>query len=130
MSLYGRPFVDVLGAAVRAERLVLLYHVEEHAGMARPKRRAGQRAMQRQVLFGHIDLAQLVGGGHFTALPFATGVSQWRCLLSLPVTTSKKAFCMAFVIGPALPSPMVRPSSSRIGVTSAAVPVKKHSPAM
>src|SRR4051812_869880 len=105
-----------------------LCHVEEYARMAGPERRAGQRAVQRQVLFGHLDELRALYG-HFP--PFlATAVSQCRCLRALPVTTAKNAFWIAFVTGPALPSPMVRPSSSRIGVTSAAVPVKKHSSAM
>src|SRR5207237_9433661 len=128
MTFRCRALVHIPGAAIRTKHLVLLRHVEEHARMPRPERRAGHWAMQRQVLFGHVDLARLVRGAHF--FPFLlTGVSQWRCFLSLPVTTSKNAFWIALVIGPALPSPMTRPSSSRIGVTSAAVPVKKHSSA-
>src|SRR5205814_4748557 len=87
---------------------------------------AGQRAMQRQLLLGDLDLLRGVRV-HFLAF---TGVSQWRCFLSLPVTTSKNAFWMALVTGPALPAPIWRPSSSRIGVTSAAVPVKKASSAI
>ena len=43
----------------------------------------------------------------------------------LAFTISKKRVCSFSVIRPRQPSPMVRPSSSRIGVTSAAVPVKK-----
>src|SRR5258706_11421364 len=129
VAFRGRSFVYVLRSAVGAERFVRLRHVEEHARMARPERRAGHRAMQRQVLFRHVDEPRAVGGAHFA--PFLpTGVSQSRRLRSLPVTTSKNAFWIAFVTGPALPSPMTRPSSSRIGVTSAAVPVKKHSSAM
>src|SRR5450759_3141201 len=63
-------------------------------------------------------------------LPAATGASQslWRS--SLPLTTSKNAFCSLRVIGPRRPAPILRPSTSRIGVTSAAVPVKKASSAM
>src|SRR5258706_16162562 len=129
MAFQGRSFVHVLHSAVGTKRLVGLRHVEEHARMARPERGAGHRAMQRQVLFRHLDEPRAIGDAHFA--PFLpTGVSQSRCLRSLPVTTSKKAFWIAFATGPALPSPMTRPSSSRIGVTSAAVPVKKHSSAM
>ena len=47
-----------------------------------------------------------------------------------PLTTSKNIDCSFSVIGPRLPAPMTRLSSSRIGVTSAAVPVKKASSAM
>src|SRR5450759_3412422 len=63
-------------------------------------------------------------------LPTATGASQslWRS--SLPLTTSKNAFCSLRVTGPRRPAPILRPSTSRIGVTSAAVPVKKASSAM
>src|SRR5512142_1954088 len=43
----------VLGAAVRALGLVLLHEIEEHAGMARPQRRTGPRAGQRQVVGGN-----------------------------------------------------------------------------
>src|SRR5918996_3707348 len=115
MTFYRCAFVDVPRAAVWAQRLAFLRHVEEHARMQRPQRRARRRAVQRQVLLGHFDL---------------TGVSHARRFLSLPVTTSKNAFWMLLVTGPALPSPITRPSSSRIGVTSAAVPVKKASSAM
>ena len=40
-----------------------------------------------------------------------------------------KAVCNFSVMGPRLPAPMARLSTSRIGVTSAAVPVKKASSA-
>src|SRR5215208_3387640 len=100
MTLYGCALVDVLGAAIRAEGLALLRHVEEHARVQVPERRARGRAVQREVLLGYFDL---------------TAVSHLRRFLSLPVTTSKKAFWIALVTGPALPSPITRPSSSRIG---------------
>src|SRR5882762_1356697 len=127
VTFYGCALIDVLRAAVRAEHLALLGDVEEHARMARPERRSRQRAMHWQVLLRHLDQAGVVGAHRFFA---ATGVSQWRCFWALPLTTSKNAFWIAWVTGPALPAPMLRPSSSRIGVTSAAVPVKKHSSAM
>src|SRR5579862_4731445 len=129
MALRRCALVQVFRAAIRAERLAVLYHVEEHARMPRPQRRALQRAVQRQVLFRELDLPRGIGA-HFLPFFIGTGVSQCLCLRSLPVTTSKNAFCRALVTGPALPAPMTRPSSSRIGVTSAAVPVKKHSSAM
>src|SRR5688572_12018913 len=117
MPFYWSALVDVKGPAVRAARLTLPCHVEEHARVARPERRVRHRAVQRQVL---------LGDRYF----FFTGVSHLCRFLSLPVTTSKNAFWIALVTGPALPAPITRPSSSRIGVTSAAVPVKKHSSAM
>src|SRR5467141_4831987 len=129
VTFYGCALIDVLRAAVRAEHLALLGNVEEHAGMARPERRSRQRTMQWQVLFGYFDDTRSVPV-HYLPFPDAIGVNQCRCLWSFPVTTSKNAFWIAWVTGPALPAPMLRPSSSRIGVTSAAVPVKKHSSAM
>src|SRR5205085_8779425 len=127
VSLDRCAFVNVEGAAVGAARLALLGNVEEHARVPRPERRPGERAVQRQLLLGDFHFPRLVGAH----LPLAfTGVSHARRFLSLPVTTSKNAFWMASVIGPALPSPICRPSSSRIGVTSAAVPVKNASSAM
>src|SRR5262249_31927740 len=82
---------DGLRAAVGAQRLALVRDVQEHPRVARPQRRAGQRAVQRQVLLLHLYL---------------TGVSHERRFLSLPVTTAKNAFCSALVMGPALPAPM------------------------
>ena len=46
-----------------------------------------------------------------------------------PLTVSKNIFCSRAVIGPRRPPPMGRWSYSRIGVTSAAVPVKNASSA-
>src|SRR2546422_7347939 len=123
VTSYRCALIDVLRPAVRAEHLALLGNVEEHARMARPERRSRQRAMQWQILLRHLDQAGVVGAHRCFA---ATGVSQWRCFLSLPLTTSKNAFWIAWVTGPALPAPMLRPSGSRIGVASAAVPVEEH----
>src|SRR6267143_2578771 len=128
VSLDGCPFVNVQRAAVRAAGLAFSCDVEEHARMSRPQRRARQRAVQRQLLLRHLDLLGGVRRAHLP-LPF-TAVSHCRRLRSLPMTTSKNAFWIALVTGPALPAPIVRPSSSRIGVTSAAVPVKNASSAM
>ena len=41
-----------------------------------------------------------------------------------------KAVVRRFVIGPGVPGPIVRPSMSTTGITSAAVPVRKHSSAV
>jgi hypothetical protein len=63
-------------------------------------------------------------------LPQLTGVSQpWRSSAA-PDTVSKKAVWSCSVIGPRRPSPMAIRSTDRIGVTSAAVPVKKSSSAV
>src|SRR5262245_710778 len=128
MTSYWRALVDVHGPAIRTARFAFLGDVEEHPGVARPEGRAGQRAVQRQLLLRDLDLPRLLELHRRPRSP--TGVSQCLRFSSLPVTTSKNAFCIALVTGPARPSPMLRPSSSRIGVTSAAVPVKKHSSAM
>src|SRR5438552_14910799 len=127
VTFYACALIDVLRPAVRAEHFALLGDVEEHARMARPERSSRQRAMQWQVLLRHLDQAGVVGAHRFFA---ATGVSQWRCLSSLPFTTSKNAFWIAWVTGPAWPVLVVWPFSPGSGVTSAAVPVKKHSSAM
>src|SRR5512145_14639 len=128
MTFYWSTFVHIQRPAIRTARLAFPGDVEEHARVARPEGRAGQRAVQRQLLLRDLHLPGLLERHRRPRSP--TGVSQCRRFSSLPVTTSKNAFWIALVTGPALPSPMVRPSSSRIGVTSAAVPVKKHSSAM
>src|SRR6056297_1593494 len=46
-----------------------------------------------------------------------------------PWTSFRNASLSLRVIGPGLPSPMSRPSSRTAGITSAALPVKKHSSA-
>src|SRR5437879_9372952 len=107
VTFYGCALIDVLRAAVRAEHLALLGDVEEHARMARPERRSRQRAMQGQILLRHLDQAGVVGAHRFFA---ATGVSQWRCFWSLPLTTSKNALWIAGGPGPALPASVLRPS--------------------
>src|SRR5690242_12676295 len=105
--------------------------------------------MERQVGRGDLDVALTVCYRLFHKLPLrsfgaqlpayaprgattyaATGVSQSACFSAFPLTVSKNAFCMRVVIGPRFPSPIVRPSTSRIGVTSAAVPVKNASSAI
>src|SRR5207245_1934796 len=56
--------------------------------------------------------------------------SQEACFASPPSTLSKKADCKSRVTGPGLPVPTVPSSRSRIGVSSAAVPVMNTSSAM
>ncbi len=65
-----------------------------------------------------------------TAVQSRTYVSQSWCLGSSPFVAAKNADCSSFVTGPRWPSPTSRSSTSRIGVSSAAVPVKKHSSAL
>src|SRR5262245_66430393 len=104
--------------------------------MVGPDRRARHRAVQRQVTLG--DLDQGLGldrlGHHFPfvrafAFASATGVSHSLYRLLRPLTRSKNAFWIFVVSGPRPPAPIVRSSSSRIGVTSGAVPVKHASSA-
>ena len=57
-------------------------------------------------------------------------VSHFLCFSIFPWAAAKKLVCSFCVIGPGFPSPMVRSSTSLTGVTSAAVPVKKHSSAI
>ena len=60
----------------------------------------------------------------------STGSSQPQLSGVAPVNRPKNAFCSASVIGPRLPAPTVMWSTERIGVISAAVPVKNISSAM
>ena len=59
-----------------------------------------------------------------------TYVSQWTYLSFSPLVAAKNAPWSSLVTGPRWPSPTTRSSTSRIGVISAAVPVKKHSSAL
>ena len=117
-----------LRPAVRAEDAPRFGDIEEYARMPAPERGIRGRAMQRQVLLGDFDFARVRHGGYFFFAGLRagalTGVSQDLCFLSLPCTRLKNAFCSFSVTGPRLPMPIWRPSTSRIGVTSAAVPVK------
>src|SRR5882672_3206697 len=130
--------VDVARAAVRAEHLAQLRDIEEHPRMQRPHRRLGRGAMQGKIRLGDLhDAARPFVGAHQAfsletrdGAFSLTGESQSLCLATLPATTSKKSFWILVVTGPRVPAPIVRPSSSRMGVTSAAVPVKKASSAM
>ncbi len=56
-----------------------------------------------------------------------TGASHCGCGLAGPRIAAKKACWIRRVTGPGLPSPTVRPSISRTGVISVAVPVKNTS---
>ena len=71
-------------------------------------------------------IAAIPGRGYY----FFTGASHAVCFLSLPWTISKNAACSFWVMGPGLPDPIFRLSTSRIGVISAAVPVKNASSAI
>src|SRR5258708_38161411 len=63
---FGRgAFVQILRAAVGTKRLAVLDHVEENARVPRPERRAGHRAVQRQVLLGPLDPPSGIRIAHF-----------------------------------------------------------------
>ena len=59
----------------------------------------------------------------------STKVSQSTYRGSSPLVAAKNASCNSLVTGPRCPTPIARSSTSRIGVISAAVPVKKTSSA-
>ena len=63
-------------------------------------------------------------------MPAQTLVSHSAYFGLRPLTMSKNALWIFSVIGPREPAPISMRSSSRIGVTSAAVPVKNASSAM
>ena len=118
----------VNGAAVRALGPASACHVQVHLGVGVPLLHVGQRA-------GAVNTTCVVEvfGQEFDNR-FAHGdqtfVSQWAYWGLRPLTMSKNALWIFSVIGPRLPQPISRRSTSRIGVTSAAVPVKKASSLM
>src|SRR4051812_23996855 len=120
-------------AAIRALGGAALGDVQVHARMGVPelhvRLRAGAEdaAVGVQVLGDQFDDRFFSRGG---AHGPQTRVSQWAYLGLRPFTMSKNAACSFSVIGPRRPMPISTRSSSRMGVTSAAVPVKKHSSAM
>src|SRR6266850_4064275 len=106
--------------------------------MQGPHRRLRRGAMQGKIGLGDLDDApRLLVRAHqafsfdtFAEVFSCTGESQSLCFATLPAITSKKSFWILVVTGPRVPEPITRRSSSRMGVTSAAVPVKKASSAM
>src|SRR6478736_3289721 len=126
-QLVHRPAIRALGRAAAGD-------VQVHARVAVPqlhvRLRAGTEdaAVRVEVLGGQLDDRFLAcrSGAH----AIQTLVSQWAYLGLRPLTMSKNALWIFSVIGPRRPMPISTRSSSRMGVTSAAVPVKKHSSAM
>src|SRR5262249_30001908 len=88
-----------------------------------PDRHGRVGTERRQVLRGQFNQ------GKFGRAHRHTFVSQDLYLAERPLTTSKNNDWIFSVTGPREPRPIGRPSSSRIGVTSAAVPVKNASSA-
>src|SRR5450755_1408641 len=123
----------VFGAAVWALARARRRDVDEDARMVAPERhqriRAEDDARALQLGSGELDhrAHSCVAGCHRRA---QTGVSHSAYLGLRPLTMSKNALWIFSVIGPREPAPSSIRSSSRIGVTSAAVPVKKASSQM
>src|SRR5450759_4811875 len=117
----------VNGAAVRALGLTTVGHVQIDLGVVVPDFHVGQWARAK-----HLPLVIQVLGQEFDdgAIHEVTFVNQCAYFGLRPLTMSKKALWIFSVIGPRLPQPISMRSSSRIGVTSAAVPVKKASSAI
>src|SRR2546423_5825096 len=116
------------GPAVRALALARRRHVDEHARMTAPQRHlrvgAEHHARTLQVLRAHLDHGfRLLHRAH-------TFVSHSAYFGLRPLTMSKNAFWIFSVTGPREPLPSSMRSISRMGVTSAAVPVKNASSAM
>src|SRR3990167_185937 len=113
--------------AIRALGLAGTRHVQVDPGMAVPELhvRLGAGAVHPALVVEILGLQFNDGLGHVQTL-----VSQWAYFGLRPLTMSKNALWIFSVMGPRLPLPISMRSSSRIGVTSAAVPVKKASSAM
>lgn len=95
---------------------------------ARERRRA--HAPQVRIAGREPRVARLNGARLCRSTLQRTGVSQPRASSASPRAIAKKRSCSVFVIGPRAPVPTVMPSTDRIGVTSATVPVKKASEAV
>src|SRR6218665_2978760 len=122
LELVGRAAVGALGRAGLGD-------VQVDLGVGVPQLHAGLgRGAEHAALCIQVLGQQFDGGGG--AHGVQTLVSQWAYLGLRPFTMSKNALWIFSVMGPREPAPICTRSSSRIGVTSAAVPVKKASSAM
>src|SRR6185436_20587792 len=120
----------VLGAAVRALADARGGDVDEDARMVAPERHPRVRAEDdaRPLQLG---CAQLDRRSRSVVRHRRHTFASHSAYLGLrPLTMSKNALWIFSVIGPRAPLPISIRSSSRIGVTSAAVPVKNASSAM
>src|SRR3954471_5535479 len=126
-ELVDRAAIRALGGAAAGD-------VQVHARVAAPQLHVGlgagaeDAAVGVEVLGGQLDDRFLLC--RCAAHGIQTLVSQCAYLGLRPLTMSKNAVWIFSVIGPRRPMPISTRSSSRMGVTSAAVPVKKHSSAM
>src|SRR6266545_413063 len=128
--LAGFELVD--GAAVRALRFAGPGDVQEDARVGVPELHARGRAGAEHAAVG-VEVPRQQFDDHrllCNSTHVQTLVSQWAYFGLRPLTMSKKALWIFSVRGPREPAPISTRSSSRMGVTSAAVPVKKASSAM
>src|SRR5258708_24800353 len=129
-------FQAVQRAAVGALGFAGVGHVQVDLGMAVPQLHVGLGAGAEHAALGVEVLGRQFDGGirchaclslSWVSRDVQTRVSQWAYLGLRPLTMSKKACWIFSVRGPRLPAPISMRSTSRMGVTSAAVPVKKTS---
>ena len=128
MSVEVLAFLELVdAAAIRALGLAAVGHVKIDLGVTVPEFHVCQRARAE-----HATLMVQVFGRqlNYGLAHEDTFVSQCEYFGLRPLTMSKNALWIFSVIGPREPQPSSIRSSSRIGVTSAAVPVKKASSLM
>src|SRR3569832_534669 len=110
---------------------VLILGIGFDGRLSRPRRRSHLTHLHLHLLHsrchgpGRRRCAADGSSHHLSARLSHFGYSRRR-----PCTWSKKVDCSFSVMGPRLPRHRQRPSTSRMGVTSAAVPVKKASSAI
>jgi hypothetical protein len=127
MALGRFALEDVLGAAVRADHFAGLQHVEKDARMlattaAQPG--CGQCSGRSWAVTSTVLLSDILISLNFLDVGQPVVVLGGAAINHVEILGLDLA-----VIGPRRPMPIWRLSSSRIGVTSAAVPVKKASSA-
>ncbi len=132
----GATFENVTGSAIWAKCLAGFFYRQKHPRMCIPHHLIIGRAVQRQLScryfyrsFPPVPVA-FRQSGRILSGDGQTAVNHERWFSERPLTTSKNIDCNFSVTGPRLPEPITRLSSSRIGVVSAAVPVKKASSAI
>src|SRR4029453_9066018 len=105
-----------------------------HRAPGRPGAAEGPRSqvgLDRELVAGGYDGSRQAVRRLASARPaHSTGASQEAYCSISPLVAAKNVPWISFVIGPRVPSPTTRSSTSRTGVTSAAVPVKKASSAL
>ena len=114
----------VASSAVGAHRKSGLRDIEIDARVTRPQGHPRIGTIDGQVVRLDLDRVALADLAHRH-----TFVSHDFFAALRPLTVSKNSDCNFVVTGPRLPAPIGRLSYSRMGVTSAAVPVKKASSA-